>query len=763
MAKEAEPLIRRDDPAPVQEYLLETVKFVWNSRTCRGHPIHQAALEGDVPHLQRVLAKEPQSCSLRFVYDTEFFGQKMEGSGEAVHLAASRGFTAAIQVLLAARASPDAMVTRDHKPHYNALHAAIFAEGRGGTTEMIECLLAARADAGRNMDGKLPIHIAFQTGNVPLIRILRRHMKILGQASDEFQERWTLPEQNISRNITPPLELGVLGGKMTVRAIVTSAALHPQSLRILMRGRPDALGLFLNRCNKHGRVEEILHAANVTGLDVAQLARQSVSSVLVLLDAATRPPAIENEGWHPLPTQVSFAARNMWDFAWNTVNQGSSQRTLLTFLNPDKHWKFDSVQFHCPEWHITLTNRAFGEILQADTAVCIIPDLVTPDVFTCLASAGIDVKILEHRVFGAMVEHVFENFVAKVEIVRSFVNVWIVALLSLSTWALRSSTQSLQQSESKPTVVLVAVQFVAAQGFADIMLEFMQVFGLFKMGRPRDYLQFDNLVDLLSAILPAYLWIDPESRPVTVFAIFVYWSRVLGIASLREALGHELEPFRNLLRGLIPALVITGIAFGAFSHAFFFLGADSLDKSIYSSFITLITAGMPDEPEGDMLDVGLLYMSVTFFSVFILNIFIGVLGEQYSIQKEHCVALFRRRRAELCLRYMQRMHCLQQFRVCSGALGHIVLAGSILACLTLQGLTARGVAVLNDSWEFPVYLSVLLCMYYIAHSSFNSEVLLDPSVRADSQKLYYFWCCYPVSFDVGVDDGDVSDVEAEDE
>ena len=96
-----------------------------------------------------------------------------------------------------------------------------------------------------------------------------------------------------------------------------------------------------------------------------------------------------------------------------------------------------------------------------------------------------------------------------------------------------------------------------------------------------------------------------------------------------------------------------------------------------------MTAGMPDEPAGDMLEVALLYMAVTFFSVFILNIFIGVLGEQYALQKQHCVLIFRRRRAELCLRYMQRIHA-QHFRACSGPEGHVLLVGCILACLTLQ-------------------------------------------------------------------------------
>ena len=117
------------------------------------------------------------------------------------------------------------------------------------------------------------------------------------------------------------------------------------------------------------------------------------------------------------------------------------------------------------------------------------------------------------------------------EIVRSFVTVWIVILLTISTLALQQSSAD-GSPEARPPVVLVAVRFVAAQGVVDLILEAMQLTGLINLGRWRDYLTLDNLIDLLSAVLPSYLCIDATCRPVTVFTIFVYWARVLGIASL---------------------------------------------------------------------------------------------------------------------------------------------------------------------------------------------------------------------------------------
>ena len=44
-----------------------------------------------------------------------------------------------------------------------------------------------------------------------------------------------------------------------------------------------------------------------------------------------------------------------------------------------------------------------------------------------------DVEILEHRLFGAMVEHVFENFVAKAG------RFGVSGLLSIPTWRVRGT------------------------------------------------------------------------------------------------------------------------------------------------------------------------------------------------------------------------------------------------------------------------------------------------------------------------------------
>lgn len=62
------------------------------------------------------------------------------------------------------------------------------------------------------------------------------------------------------------------------------------------------------------------------------------------------------------------------------------------------------------------------------------------------------------------------------------------------------------------------------------------------------------------------------------------------------------------------------VAFAAFSHAFFILQPESFSISIYGTFVTLMTAGLPEEPSPNLLESGLLYIAVTFFTVFILSL-----------------------------------------------------------------------------------------------------------------------------------------------
>ncbi|OLP98171.1 Ankyrin repeat domain-containing protein 29 [Symbiodinium microadriaticum] len=224
-----------ETPTSQMEEFMQPARSAWNSRPCRGNALHRAALENDL-----------EAAEERFSYETEFRGQKQEGSGEAIHLAASRGNVELVKRFgchlgIRVGISLVRLETRgDHKPHYNVLHAALFAEGRGGTKEMIEYLFDARAELSRNQDGKAPIHIAFQTGIVPVIKLVRSLMvksKVTDRDYEFFQAYgWVMcyflnmNEDVLNLDDVPfPLELGCKGPQLPMQNLPTAKILHPTS------------------------------------------------------------------------------------------------------------------------------------------------------------------------------------------------------------------------------------------------------------------------------------------------------------------------------------------------------------------------------------------------------------------------------------------------------------------------------------------------------------------------------------------------------
>ena len=56
-----------------------------------------------------------------------------------------------IKLLLKAKAPMDAKVTRGSSSHYDVLHAAVFAEGRPASTEIVAFLLENKSDPGGHL------------------------------------------------------------------------------------------------------------------------------------------------------------------------------------------------------------------------------------------------------------------------------------------------------------------------------------------------------------------------------------------------------------------------------------------------------------------------------------------------------------------------------------------------------------------------------------------------------------------------------------
>ena len=162
--------------------------------------------------------------------------------------------------------------------------------------------------------------------------------------------------------------------------------------------------------------------------------------------------------------------------------------------------------------------------------------------------------------------------------------------------------------------------------------------------------------------------------------------RLLEGVSLSKPIGLALLPLKKLAHGLLPAMSFTILGFCAFSHAMCAVQVTPehlWPHTFWYSFTTLITQGLPEQPPEDYLELMLLYGGVLFFSIFVMNIFIGVISEQYASEKEQGDVMFERVRAHSCLNYLTRVSVLPCSLLSSTA-ATLLAASTIALTLVLQ-------------------------------------------------------------------------------
>lgn len=706
-------------------------EFMWKDKPCWGNELHMAVAEGDREKVLQILRSSPNPQDLcrsmatcRTPMSPQFAGgsvsdQTVELSAEPIHIAASKGTLDIVKDLLAHRASLLAPLNKDGHPYCEVLQTALLGDGAGAGLEDVVRFLLSETGIRHSAFGKHPLHFAAMSGKPSLVCIVRHWMKKQG-----------IKEADILTTTTEaPLTLAIQMAAMTLKDLVLSAEASAFSLKVFMRDCPEAVPLFLQRMKNLGLIKAVVEEANISSLDLANLLRESPAGAERILAAATERPGCDEEHY-PLPTNVSFAARTYEQVMWNLVNRGASSVEVFTSLESEDKWLMSGYHSH---WHQSLHDTSFGRPIRApEIRVCRIPNLISPQLFVALAASDVDVKIFDNNLVAFLVSHVFEHHAGPAETVRCFVNLWILILLNLHTWYFH-------EPEQIPSgIVWVTVRFLAAQSIVDVFMEVVQFYGYAAIGQPRDYLQLENFLDLLSAVIPSYLWFNPQCDVVMLLTIFLYWCRILNFASFCEPIGRTLQPFSKIFRGLGPVLFVTLIAFLAFSHAFFSLKNGKFKGSVYGTFVILMTAGLPSEPSDNELESMLLYVSVTFFTVFILNIFIGVIGEEYSRLKEECSLGFKQLRAKMCLDYILRKHFFQ-IHICSKTMSKVICLTAISIGMIIQFLSA-----FNDGHDFVAsegfsYVFLLAIMHGVFYNSPGSHALLTPT--SGTAPTYFWYCC----------------------
>jgi len=672
----------------------EVTHFLWNQRKCRGTPLHLAVLTKDLQAATNILDREPQLICARFHYETEFEGEVQEGSGEAIHIAATRDKVEIVQLLLARRAQLDSFVTRDSKNHYDVLHSAVFSEGRGGSVQMIRMLLSANAEIRQNLDKRWPLHLAFLTGQVELMRFM----------TEEMDKRGLLP--NVLKDndgLLSPLKTGIQRRNLSEEQLSQVAPLAPQSLITFIRHQPKCIPSFLRRLEEQNSLSagELVKLVKVN--DICRVIKAAPEAADALLKALLETPSVESRGWHPLPSRVSFAPRTFWQFLQAML---SPPRDCFALYAQDKIWRYNTKSFKEPGWHAQIIDRRLGPpIRSAHIKVCAVPNIVCREFLAALRLATHDENlfIFKNPVIKCMLELVWSQGAVKIDFVLMVLSIWALVLLIVDTARDsllleghncahgNSNSETLNCSigiANSTSVPGTSGDFVMARAMVDFVHEIAQLYGYYLIGRWKDYFDWGNLYDFIRCMLPLLLFIRSENRVFEMFVILLYWMRLLEF-HFSETISRELMPILGLARKLIPASVVASIFFCAIVHAYYVLGSLSADKSnheaIWNTFQSLFTGNCDDDEfcKGTPLRKFVTYGSVILFSVFFLNIFIGVIGENYSNQKRISRLMYQNARANCCCQFLLRASVIPGM-LCSPLIASIVAMLAALVSLAAQ-------------------------------------------------------------------------------
>eukprot|EP00435_Cladocopium_sp_Y103_P009951 s1268_g2.t1 len=192
---------------------------------------------------------------------------------------------------------------------------------------------------------------------------------------------------------------------------------------------------------------------------------------------------------------------------------------------------------------------------------------------------------------------------------------------------------------------------------------------------------------------------------------------------------------------MLPAMSFTILGFCAFSHAMCAVQVtpDHLwPRTFWYSFTTLITQGLPENPPDDYIELLLLYGGVLFFSIFVMNIFIGVISEQYASEKEQGDVMFEKVRAKSCMNYLTHMSVLPCNLLAPRAAALLAL-GTVALTLMLQVRVVYNRRPLPGFLQLPLFVASQVVLFM---ASIQCRGKSFPWSERDGGKRY-LWICEP--------------------
>eukprot|EP00929_Paragymnodinium_shiwhaense_P001530 TRINITY_DN101762_c0_g1_i1.p1 TRINITY_DN101762_c0_g1~~TRINITY_DN101762_c0_g1_i1.p1 ORF type:complete len:830 (-),score=152.78 TRINITY_DN101762_c0_g1_i1:45-2534(-) len=659
------------------------VDFIWNGKLCVGNRLHQRIQHLDADEnededaalvdIRRLLDANPKGLESRFTYS--------EGSAQAIHLAATRSSVAVVELLLQRKADVNAWVTRAGNPYYNVLTAAVFSENRGGSPEVVKCLLDNKANMAPNTLDLWPLHFAFVVGSTCLIELLRGHMQEKG-----------LREKDYECGETTPLKLGIRHARMTSDMLSLYAPVTPDSLRTFIHHMPECVLPFLARAMQYKRVPSDVLAKTIGKEELRKVFMESPEAGCALLYAMSSDPSCECPRWHPLPKRVNFSQYSCCDLLRNMFND---PEWLMTCYTTDRDWKFNMETGKAPQWHEQFATETAadmfpsGKLADAEFKVCHLPNIICPEIFQSFSDATDETLFMfDHMMVRGLVNYVWWQGASRVILLRAFCRLWELAILLLSAYMAAQKGYSFGSDEITRLTI-----FVGYRGIVDLVHEIALFLGHWRAGMMAEYGTsgyLGKLFDWAMAATSILLITHPCNRIILMFAAFARWLMLWQVFLVADKIARIVVPLHRLLVSVVPATLLTLTAFAAICHAMFCLQDEayreetsvSLRDFYYSMFSLLFTNELPDYDFSDMQSV-LVYLSTLLFSIFYMNIFIAILGEQYSREMQSTSVVITHRRAAMCYTFLLRAKVLPT-SFCSGGVSLLIIIFSTVLALAIE-------------------------------------------------------------------------------
>eukprot|EP00438_Fugacium_kawagutii_P032686 Skav221347 [mRNA] locus=scaffold1845:137688:140523:- [translate_table: standard] len=552
--------------------------------------------------------------------------------------------------------------------------------------------------------------------------------------------------------------------------------------------------------------QETPETERITSDDLQKMLRDCPGAGKALMEMCTFRPRDKSNGYNKLPERVSLAPQNslfrylrLSHFRWRFKCFYEKD----TEWNEEQDWHRPSVQSGCGQRSVgwaevvgKLKAGTHAEKKEVKILLCRVPDIITPGFFSAVLDARVHDKaalfLFESMPIRAVVSFTFWKGAVWMDLLQFIFSTWGLALLIALTaqaqetpycpegrannadaallnetlQATGKTAQALCKSqlasvyrssfgdddsgEGRQHERAIVADWLIAKGFVDLILEVMQFAGCVATRQMRCYFRVGNLWDVYRSILPILLIGLWWWTPLQILVVLMYWMRLLEGVTLSSKIGHAFLPLQNLVHGLVPAMLFTVLGFCALTHALFAVHQDQ-DKgkpeplwpaAIWTTFARLIANELEDSPPANMEMLVLLF-GVLFFSVFMMNVFIGVINDQYSEEKKTVRLAFQKLRTQSCLTHLLRMSVIP-CDVLTAPLATALQIGCVLACIGIQVA-----ALVDEEYKLPscaqffAFFFLQLLTFFASFQCKGCDYPWLTFIRRTSKTTRYLWICQP--------------------